>query len=258
MTLIARTKSDYEKLYDSYDNRYEQNRMSDTLKFLDKEITQNKFNRILEVGCGTGYWVKNLVSGERFVTGLDLSLPMLLQARRKIKHGHLINGEASTLPFDTQTFDFVFCVNAVHHFENKERFFVEAFKVLKTKGEIAIVLADIFNPDYKWYVYDYFDRAFEIDAARIPSIGELKEMMSKAGFSNLRTVTTEVIKDKRKGTNVLSDHFLQKKGNSTLFALSDEEYSVGLEKIREEASNPDAAFLTNVIFKAVIGNKEGS
>jgi ubiquinone/menaquinone biosynthesis C-methylase UbiE len=67
--------------------------------------------RILEIGCGTGYWVRQLVqwgaSPER-VVGIDLVLDRLVQARgRTVPTTCLALASATRLPFGDGTFDLV-------------------------------------------------------------------------------------------------------------------------------------------------------
>ncbi len=249
-------KTDYSKLAVSYDDRYSFDKMQPTFEYLANEIKRNNFKNILEAGCGTGYWLKKLSGQDVSVFGLDYSFPMLSKAKSKWKLFKLVNADACALPFKKSSFDFIFCVNSFHHFPEKTNFLEGAFKALKTKGEIVIVLADIFNPHYKWYVYDYFERAFNIDFVRVPQISMLENLMAETGFVEIKSEVTETINDDRKGKSVLEDYFLTRKGNSTLFALTEEEYFEGLKKIRREANNPETVFETNIIFKSVIGKKQ--
>ncbi len=243
-------KTDYKKLSEGYDLRYLQNTMPDTFKFLKKIIEQNKFGKILEVGCGTGYWLKLLNRRGLKLFGLDFSLPMLNKAKKDSLI--LINGNASRLPFQKKSFDFIFCINSFHHFPDKKKFLRDTFDLLRENGILSIVIADIFNPSYRWYVYDYFPGTFEIDAKRLPSPETIGNWLIEAGFESFSIKTVETIKDVRKGEAVLTDHFITRKGSSTLFALSDEAYFKGLERIKKDARKENSLFVTNVIFKAVI------
>jgi SAM-dependent methyltransferase len=67
--------------------------------------------RILEVGCGTGYWLRELIKwGARpdRLTGLDLVAERLAFARRACPPGiRLVRGNAARMPFRSGCFDAV-------------------------------------------------------------------------------------------------------------------------------------------------------
>ena len=68
--------------------------------------------RILEIGCGTGYWLREFVQwGARpeNVVGIDLLQDRIVEARRLCAAAiHIDNGQAAELPFADGTFDLVF------------------------------------------------------------------------------------------------------------------------------------------------------
>src|SRR5262249_33820496 len=47
-------------------------------------------------------------------------------------------GEASQLPYENETFDFVLSVEAAFHFSDRARFFKECLRVLRPGGRLAI------------------------------------------------------------------------------------------------------------------------
>ena len=73
--------------------------------------------------------------------GLDLSPPMLRQARIRNRHAglrtrHLV-GAVETLPFRASSCDVMTCFNAVHHFD-LARFAGEASRVLTPSGQLVV------------------------------------------------------------------------------------------------------------------------
>jgi 2-polyprenyl-3-methyl-5-hydroxy-6-metoxy-1,4-benzoquinol methylase len=59
--------------------------------------------RILDAGCGTGSYTLELAERGYVVTGLDVSVPLLMEAQKRANHGHasltLVCGNLLTLPF---------------------------------------------------------------------------------------------------------------------------------------------------------------
>jgi SAM-dependent methyltransferase len=66
---------------------------------------------ILDVGCGNGIFTHRLAAKGASVTGLDLS-PQLLAGN---SHARLIRGDATGLPFPSESFDISFEANLLHH-----------------------------------------------------------------------------------------------------------------------------------------------
>jgi len=83
----------YDEIANTYDDRYESaykpegiaSKLLDLVKALCAE-------RILEVACGTGHWLK-IMQGEAQVYGIDLSLGMLQKANDRTGSYALINGD---------------------------------------------------------------------------------------------------------------------------------------------------------------------
>lgn len=81
------------------------------------ELTDN--SRILDVGCGKGFQLKelqNILPGIE-VTGLDISKYAILNGHPDLA-GRLLEGSATHLPFSDKSFDFVFSINTLHNLYN--------------------------------------------------------------------------------------------------------------------------------------------
>jgi SAM-dependent methyltransferase len=98
---------------------------------------------ILDLGCGPGDLAEMLamrLPGAR-VVGLDLSTGMIELARSKDpRDGHLRFevGDASSLPFETDSFDFVVSTLSLHHWADPAAGFAEISRVLRPGGTAFI------------------------------------------------------------------------------------------------------------------------
>ncbi len=100
--------------------------------------------RLMDIATGSGRYLDAVMQGvgasharEVVAIGLDRSLPMLRQARRRAGHaGHLV-GAVETLPFRAASCDVMTCFNAVHHFD-LARFAGEAARVLTPAGQLVV------------------------------------------------------------------------------------------------------------------------
>lgn len=113
----------------------------------------NKFEKILDVGCGTGKLVKYLVNKGFKVVGCD---PFSIREPNKL----FIKAKATSLPFPDNSFDLLTSVSVVEHLEKKEcsKFIDEAGRVLRPGGCIFLVTPN-FNSVWrfvfgkKWFGY---------------------------------------------------------------------------------------------------------
>lgn len=90
-------------------------------------------SRILDDGCGTGYFIARLAGAQ--VIGLDLSGGMLQQARKR--GSCLIQGDSQHLPLPDAQFDLVIARSLLHHLPDPIRGLAEIRRVLKPGGQVV-------------------------------------------------------------------------------------------------------------------------
>jgi ubiquinone/menaquinone biosynthesis C-methylase UbiE len=232
---------DYDRLAGAYHRRYAlspQPAIADRLRALAEEA---QARRILEVGCGTAYWLSGLAAALPVqVAGLDLSAGMLAQARRLAGPLPLLRGTAARLPFAGAALDLVYCVNALHHFPDPRSFIGEARRVLRPGGLLAVFGMTPHHGHSSWYVYDYFDGTYATDAARFPTWGTVLDWMLAVGLEHARWQVVDRIVDDKVGRAVLDDPFLKKESTSQLVLLTDEAYATGLRRIEADLAAAEA------------------
>ena len=190
------------------------------------------------------------------VFGLDYSFDMMKIPKVGKSNLNLVNADAVHIPFKDNFFDLIFCVNAIHHFPDKEKFIAECKRTLTSNGMIAVFGVDP-HIDKDWYVYDYFDSVYENDLKRFPSTDQLKYILQDLKFEMIENRIVEKVFNQRTGKDVLNDPFLQKNHSSQLANLSDEEYQSGVDKIKRQIEeNPETVFTTSVIFYLTSAKKK--
>jgi ubiquinone/menaquinone biosynthesis C-methylase UbiE len=93
---------------------------------------------LLEVGCGTGHFLRWLGEQGLHTVGLDLSRPMLEEAKR-LGDGIYVQGEALELPFPVKSFDLVALITTLEFLPDPLQALAEALRVSR-KGLILGVL----------------------------------------------------------------------------------------------------------------------
>jgi ubiquinone/menaquinone biosynthesis C-methylase UbiE len=248
-------KTDYSKIADTYNKRYNENYLVNIEKEIKEIISTNNYKSILEAGCGTGRWIGSLEGDDKNIFGLDYSFDMMKIPKRNKLSFNFVNADAVQFPFKDIFFDLIFCVNAIHHFPDKGKFIAECKRTLTSKGTIAVFGVDP-HIDKDWYVYDYFDSVYENDLKRFPSLESLKKTLAAERFTGIEIKIVEEVNHKKTGREVLDDPFLNKNHSSQLVNLSDEEYQKGINKIKKQIEkNPETTFTTSVIFYLVSAKK---
>lgn len=119
----------------SYDQSAElQRRVGKTL--LNKLPVDFQAKKILDLGCGTGYFTGLLK--QRFtedgIVGLDLAEGMLKQAKQSISSDHWIVGDAEQLPIKNNSLELIFSNLVLQWCHDFSTVLNEAHRVLKPKG----------------------------------------------------------------------------------------------------------------------------
>jgi len=110
-----------------------------TVKIIQKHTF--KLSLILDVGCGEGRILKDLVKSGRNVVGIDPSRILLNDAKcslNKSWHADLILGVGEYLPFRSESFDAIICAATLEHLMSPMKFLKEAKRCLKKNHTICI------------------------------------------------------------------------------------------------------------------------
>lgn len=263
--------TDYDRIADRFDARY-RNYAYDGVRETLLNFLGPKPSHVLEVGCGTGHWLAvaseawqrpsnsndgsaKALAERPILGGIDPSAPMLVRARGAAPSAMLVQARAEDLPWRDATFDRLFCVNALHHFAERARFFAEARRVLKPGGGLLTIGMDPHTDRDDWWVYQYFEEPRAIDRERFARVRTLRGEMALAGFAWTESMEAEHIEIVRPASVALVDGVVDRGLTSQLAILSEEEFRRGSERLREanDTAGGELQLVTDVRLYATVG-----
>jgi MPBQ/MSBQ methyltransferase len=100
----------------------------------------DKFGRILDVACGMGASTERLLRyyAPADIFGINISERQLATCRHRVPGVRFIAMDATELEFPDNSFENILCVEAAFHFDTREQFLSEAYRVLKPGGCLAL------------------------------------------------------------------------------------------------------------------------
>ena len=133
---------------------------------------------LLDIGCGLGAAAQRLALRfpQTYVVGVNVSPWQLKMTRsRKIR---AVGSDAASLSFASSSADAVVALESALHFDTRQKFFAEAFRVLRPGGVLTVADmlfhdADVIGP---WMVPP---------GNRVGSLREYEEHVAAAGFSRI-------------------------------------------------------------------------
>lgn len=155
-------------------------------KYVLNELQRLDFQKILDVGCGTGEILKSIKERYSFVQlyGLDISEEMLKQANDKLKGtATLILGDAENITLETNSFDLLLCTDSFHHYPNPQQAISEFYRVLK-HGKFLLI-ADYWKPFPIRQIMNLFISYSNEGDVKIYSKKEIIEFLKRGGFQEI-------------------------------------------------------------------------
>ncbi len=227
-------KVDYNAIASEYNQRYKVSDYAGFQKTITDFVRRHNASKVLEVGCGTGRWLRLLKELGCEYAGFDYSSGMLAIAREGLD-GDIREGSAEALPWGDASFDCVQICNAFHHFPEKEAALREACRVTKPGGAILLIGLDPHEASGKWFIYDYFPESYKADLVRYPSRAQQVEWLGSVGFEDPVVGVAETVDFDVSYEDALKHGILNQSFTSQLTVLTDEEYAAGIERLRQAA-----------------------
>lgn len=163
---------------------------------------------VLELGCGAGYDAFEFCRNGADYIGIDITPQNLLLTKKHLSYSGynptVIRGDVENLPLKKENFDVVFSNGVLQHTPDTEGSFLEASRVLKTRGEFWVIVYHKNSIFYclKLFLFDHLLRfgflirsfkerlsmieqstSAELPLVKVYSRRKLKKMLSTNGFN---------------------------------------------------------------------------
>jgi ubiquinone/menaquinone biosynthesis C-methylase UbiE len=195
-------------------------------------------SKVLELGCGTGNYIRAIQSQTGCSAwGIDPSREMLSQASTQGPGIIWKCAGAENTGLTSVQFDFIFNVDAIHHFQDRARAFSEIDRLLSDKGTLCIATDSEEIIRNRKPLSTYWPETIDLELGRYPRIDTLEVGLREAGLHNLRqeeVSTTGWLRD-------LSPY--RAKAFSALRMLSEDTYERGLRRLEADFAKGPIQFV---------------
>lgn len=146
-------------------------------------------DRVLELGCGTGYFTKEVAKTIADITAIDISQDLINLAKKNVKDGSVkfVVDNAYETKFHGSSFDIIIGSSVLHHLDIG-RALSEIYRLLKNGGKAVFTELNMLNPQI--FLERKFRKSFPYvspDETAFIRIS-LKKKFVRHGFKNISII----------------------------------------------------------------------
>ena len=190
-----------EKEFNSLAPVYETNRLSAWYRAHADEILAVCRNLpagdILDVGCGTGYLLRNYLKHNPAArgVGLDVSAEMISEATKRARSEQVENveffqvnfEEIETSAFESYDFRIIVCASVFHYFSDPKQAAITLYSMLAEDGVLYLLERDK-SRSLLTRIWDFLHRNYIKDNVEFYDKSELLRIFEQAGFKSPQLV----------------------------------------------------------------------
>jgi ubiquinone/menaquinone biosynthesis C-methylase UbiE len=191
---------------DLFDNMHLRTRKKTVLRFID-DCSKGSKRNILDIGCGTGLLMKEMIHRGHNVIGMDISRDMLTLAKKTVSDYSSETttfslGDVEKLPYKDKSFDIVTCVGVIEYLYNENLGISEIRRVVKDDGYLIVTLPNILKLNTLLDPYYYLNRGMKFVLQKIKNnrsknqkvIKQENDFSTNDNFCNKRYFRAQALK----------------------------------------------------------------
>ncbi|OGH04045.1 MAG: hypothetical protein A2W22_00260 [Candidatus Levybacteria bacterium RBG_16_35_11] len=155
------------------------------LTYLRKKTKYSQKSRILDIGCGNGFFLKEIFAkGNKNIYGVELSKDAVSKASKNIKDRIKLTPLKKNI-YRNDSFDLITCFHTLDHVIDPNNFMKTVFNYLKPKGQVFFIVHDVKGLSVK--VFGEKSPIFDIEHIFLFNENTLKKLFLKNEFRNIKT-----------------------------------------------------------------------
>lgn len=183
-TLVKSPSLDHTEIRDYYDRHYYKNVREESVpshyRRLARRFEPWQGKRLLDVGCGSGIWLRAATELGAVPAGVDISQVALDACKQTLPLAELRCGAAESLPFADREFDFVSCLGALEHFLDPLAALREMFRVAKPEACFLLLVP---NASFLTRRLGLFSGTQQVDVREdVRTLGEWQKLFESSGL----------------------------------------------------------------------------
>ncbi len=211
------------------------------LQALIEQGRVNEESRVLEIGCGTGNYIRAIADATGAIgTGVDPSREMLRRARSNAglpstrrdaadrPDVTFIEGRAEDLPLADRQFDLVYSVDVIHHIEDRDAAAREMARVLKPGATAMVITESEDDLRHRTPQVTYFPDTIAVELKRYPPLSEIEAELRAAGLEIGAEISVSM------PVEIDDIGPFRDKAFSSLHLIPEEAFRMGLERMRHD------------------------
>jgi len=146
------------------------------LRFLKKHLKTKDEDLVLDIACGIGMYTNLIGRNVYKAFGIDLSEHCILMANHfRLDNTFFQVANAQEIPFENETFDSIFSICALEHFNDHKAGVQEMFRLLKPGGQLLITVDSLANINSEKFIAFHKEFCVVVNYFNQESISSLLE-----------------------------------------------------------------------------------